>query len=91
MSQVVTETMVRAENVHRSYGHGAAAVHALYPDNSQLKRIRDQDRIVVSEPLGDLPGLWHEIPESTVLLVQPGPDEERPFTPRRPARMPATA
>ena len=29
MSQVVTETMVRVENVHRSYGHGAAAVHAL--------------------------------------------------------------
>ncbi|MGW3726433.1 ABC transporter ATP-binding protein [Streptomyces sp. NPDC000851] len=29
MSQVVTETMVRVENVHKSYGEGAAAVHAL--------------------------------------------------------------
>ncbi|MGW7386765.1 ABC transporter ATP-binding protein [Streptomyces sp. NPDC054794] len=29
MSRVVTETMVRVENVHKSYGHGAAAVHAL--------------------------------------------------------------
>jgi putative ABC transport system ATP-binding protein len=29
MSQVVTETMVRVEDVHKSYGHGAAAVHAL--------------------------------------------------------------
>ncbi|WP_043678048.1 ABC transporter ATP-binding protein [Streptomyces xylophagus] len=29
MSQVATDTMVRVENVHRSYGHGAAAVHAL--------------------------------------------------------------
>jgi putative ABC transport system ATP-binding protein len=29
MSQVVTETMVRVENVHKSYGHGAAAVRAL--------------------------------------------------------------
>ncbi|MFC8670479.1 ABC transporter ATP-binding protein [Streptomyces sp. NPDC057199] len=29
MSQVVTETMVRVENVHRSYGSGATAVHAL--------------------------------------------------------------
>ncbi|MEU6144614.1 ABC transporter ATP-binding protein [Streptomyces sp. NPDC047081] len=28
-SQVVTETMVRVENIHKSYGHGAAAVHAL--------------------------------------------------------------
>ncbi|WP_405730396.1 ABC transporter ATP-binding protein [Streptomyces sp. NBC_00028] len=29
MSQVVTETMVRVENVHRSYGRGAGVVHAL--------------------------------------------------------------
>ena len=27
--QLVTETMVRVENVHKSYGRGAAAVHAL--------------------------------------------------------------
>ncbi|GAA5044738.1 ABC transporter ATP-binding protein [Streptomyces similanensis] len=29
MSQVVTEAMVRVENVHKSYGQGAGAVHAL--------------------------------------------------------------
>ncbi|MEU4613409.1 ABC transporter ATP-binding protein [Streptomyces umbrinus] len=29
MNQVITETMVRVENVHRSYGSGATAVHAL--------------------------------------------------------------
>ncbi|MET7481974.1 ABC transporter ATP-binding protein [Streptomyces sp. NPDC005538] len=29
MSQVATDTMVRVENVHKSHGHGAAAVHAL--------------------------------------------------------------
>ncbi|WP_432136345.1 MULTISPECIES: ABC transporter ATP-binding protein [unclassified Streptomyces] len=29
MSQVATETMVRVDNVHKSYGEGAAAVHAL--------------------------------------------------------------
>ncbi|MCD7443086.1 ABC transporter ATP-binding protein [Streptomyces lincolnensis] len=29
MTQVVTETMVRVENVHKSYGDGAGAVHAL--------------------------------------------------------------
>jgi predicted glutamine amidotransferase len=60
----------------------ADAVHQLYPDNTRLQHFRDEDRIVVSEPLADLPGVWHEIPESTVLLVQPGPDEERPFRPR---------
>ncbi|MFF9601807.1 ABC transporter ATP-binding protein [Streptomyces sp. NPDC014684] len=29
MSRVITETMVRVEDVHKSYGRGAAAVHAL--------------------------------------------------------------
>jgi len=59
----------------------ADAVHALYPENENLRRFRDEDRIVVSEPLADLEGVWHEIPESTVLIVQPGADEQRPFRP----------
>ena len=60
---------------------------ALYPENERLQRFRDEDRIVVSEPLADLEGVWNEIPESTVLIVQPGPDEQRPFQPHyEPAR-----
>ncbi|MDN0197482.1 ABC transporter ATP-binding protein [Streptomyces sp. S.PNR 29] len=38
MSQVVTETMVRVENVHKSYGRGAAAVHALRGVSFELPR-----------------------------------------------------
>ena len=63
----------------------ASAIHSLHPENERLQRLRDEDRIVVSEPLADLEGVWHEIPESTVLIVQPGPDEQRPFQPRHPA------
>ena len=37
--------------------------------------------MIVSEPLGELPGAWSEIPEATVLIVQPGQDETRPFRP----------
>jgi hypothetical protein len=37
---------------------------------------------VVSEPLTDLPGMWIEAPAATALIVQDGPDEQRPFTPR---------
>jgi len=59
----------------------AEAVHKLYPDNERLGRFQPEDRIVVSEPLADLPGAWLEIPESTVMIVQPGPDEQRPFRP----------
>ncbi|PZH09247.1 ABC transporter [Streptomyces sp. NTH33] len=38
MSQVVTETMVRVENVHKSYGQGAGAVHALRGVSFELPR-----------------------------------------------------
>jgi glutamine amidotransferase len=60
----------------------ADSVRRLHPDNKRLQRVRGEDRLVVSEPFSDLPGLWNEIPESTVLIVQPGADEQRPFTPR---------
>ena len=54
---------------------------ALYPD-SELGWLADETRVVVSEPLGDLPGVWNEVPESHVGIVQPGQDDLRPFTPR---------
>jgi glutamine amidotransferase len=59
----------------------ANAVRRLHPDNPRLQQLRDEDRVVVSEPLSDLPGLWDEIPEASVLVVQPGEDELRPFHP----------
>jgi predicted glutamine amidotransferase len=60
----------------------AQTIRKLHPDNPRLQRLRDEDRIVVSEPLADLPGVWQEIPESTVLVVQPGPDAQQEFHPR---------
>jgi glutamine amidotransferase len=57
----------------------AASVRRLHPENERLQRLRDEDRVVVSEPLADLPGVWESIPESTVLIVEPGEDEQRPF------------
>jgi predicted glutamine amidotransferase len=59
----------------------ARAIRRLHPDNERLQRLRDEDRVVVSEPLADLEGAWLELPESTVLLVQPGPDEQHRFRP----------
>lgn len=38
MTQVLTETMVRVEDVHRSYGRGAAAVHALRGVSFEIRR-----------------------------------------------------
>lgn len=59
------------------------ALRALYPENEAIARLSDESRAVVSEPLGDLPDVWNEVPESHVGIVQPGADELRPFTPYR--------
>jgi predicted glutamine amidotransferase len=56
-------------------------LRALYPDNELLRDLGDESRLVVSEPLGDLPGAWNEIPESSYGVIQPGQDEMHPFTP----------
>jgi predicted glutamine amidotransferase len=71
-------TLFRSEDVD--------AVRRLHPDNPRLQLLREGDHVVVSEPLADLPGAWHEIPEATALRVGPGGEwESRPFTPRAPA------
>jgi predicted glutamine amidotransferase len=58
------------------------SLRQLHPENPRLAILRDGDRIVVSEPLTDLPGAWHEIPEATALIVSPGGGhEQRPFQP----------
>jgi glutamine amidotransferase len=62
-------------------------LRALYPDIEVLRALGDETRLVVSEPLGDLPGAWREIPESSCGIIQPGADEIRPFVPIRPAHV----
>jgi glutamine amidotransferase len=62
----------------------AGAIRQLHPENARLQQLRDEDRLVVSEPLADLPGVWVEIPEASALIVQPGADESRPFRPAAP-------
>jgi glutamine amidotransferase len=57
------------------------ALKALYPSSVELASLSDETRVVVSEPLGDLPGAWNEAPEAHVGIVRPGVDELRPFAP----------
>ena len=56
-------------------------VRELYPDRPRLQEVSDETRIVVSEPLLDLPGAWNEVPESSYGIVQEGADELCPFRP----------
>jgi len=55
---------------------------ALYPDIEELEGLSDETRVIVSEPLGDLPSAWNEVPEAHVGIVEPGADELLPFVPR---------
>jgi predicted glutamine amidotransferase len=62
----------------------ATAVRALYPDDERFRGLGDEARAIVSEPLGDLPGVWQEVPTGSALIVQPGEDEQVAFTPHPP-------
>lgn len=64
------------------YSTRVETLRALHPDLTFLREISDETRLIVSEPLGDLPGAWNEVPESTYGVVQPEGDEMLPFEPR---------
>jgi predicted glutamine amidotransferase len=56
-----------------------------YPDREILREVSDDARLVVSEPIGDLPGAWVEMPEAHYGVVSRGGDQLLPFTPEPPA------
>lgn len=73
------------ENRSRSlfYSTNVRTLRELYPDNPRLAGVSEEARLIVSEPLSDLPGVWNEIPEASCGIVQAGQDELKPFRPRR--------
>jgi glutamine amidotransferase len=83
-----------ATRVFRVHVRGAAgttdaeSIKHLHPDNPRFQRLTVDDRLIVSEPFADLPGVWQEIPPSTAVTVRRGGVlEERPF---RPTYVPAS-
>ena len=59
------------------------SIRHLHPDNPRFQRARPGDRLIVSEPFSDLPGVWQEIEAGTAVTVRRGGTlEDRPFTPR---------
>ncbi|NUP53512.1 MAG: class II glutamine amidotransferase [Catenulispora sp.] len=56
-----------------------------YPDVAILREMSDETRLVVSEPVGSLPGAWVEMPEATWGVVRRGHDELGSFVPEIPA------
>src|SRR5579862_5306697 len=57
-----------------------------YPDREVLEEVSDDARLVVSEPIGNLPGAWIEMPESSYGVVCEGSDRLMPFAPEPIAR-----
>jgi predicted glutamine amidotransferase len=61
------------------YGTNVRTLREMYPDRPCLQEVSDETRIIVSEPLVELAGVWKEVPESSYGLVCEGEDELRTF------------
>ena len=55
-----------------------------YPNREILRDVSDDARLVVSEPIGDLPGAWVEMPEASYGVVSKAGEQVLPFTPTPP-------
>jgi glutamine amidotransferase len=60
------------------------SLRLLYPADERFAHFSAESRAVVSEPLVELPGLWHEIAAGSAMIVEKGRVETFPFTPRSP-------
>jgi predicted glutamine amidotransferase len=67
------------------YTTDVAKLREMYPERDDLRQFSENARLIVSEPLGDVAGVWNEVPESSVGIVGPGHAELRAFEPKAPA------
>jgi predicted glutamine amidotransferase len=58
-----------------------------YPDREILREVSDDTRLVVSEPIGDLPGAWIEMREASYGIVSKAGDQLLPFAPKPPQKI----
>jgi len=80
----------RYSSAHESrslfYTADVPTLRRLYPERQILQELSADARLIVSEPIGDLPGAWREMPESSCALIASGHDELLPFAPTPPPR-----
>jgi predicted glutamine amidotransferase len=67
------------------YTTDVPTLRKLHPERQLLHEFSDDARLVVSEPLGDVIGVWNEVPESTYGIVGRNHAEMRPFQPTAPS------
>jgi predicted glutamine amidotransferase len=68
------------------YTTDVPTLRQLYPERQLLQELSEDTRLIVSEPLGDVAGVWNEVPEATCGIVSRGQEEMRPFHPRAPTK-----
>jgi hypothetical protein len=61
----------------------------MYPGWQILRWVSGNTRLVVCEPIGDLPAAWNEVPEASYGVIGKRHDQLLPFTPN-PAGGPVT-
>jgi predicted glutamine amidotransferase len=54
-------------------------IREMYPDAERLRRFGDHAHVVVSEPLNDLPGIFVEVPEATIAVLDREGYHHEPF------------
>ena len=79
----------RYSSEHKSrtlfYTTDVVKLRKLYPDRALFQEVSEGSRLIVSEPLGDVAGVWNEVPESSWGVVGPDHDAElHQFQPRAP-------
>jgi predicted glutamine amidotransferase len=70
-----------SEGKSRSLFHSndVPTLRKLYPKSEIINRLSDDAHLIVSEPIGDLPGAWREVPEASYCVVGDGENELCPF------------
>jgi predicted glutamine amidotransferase len=67
------------------YTTDVPTLRKLQPEREELRQFSDDARLILSEPLGDVAGVWNEVPESTYGIVSHDHAEMRPFQPKAPS------
>jgi len=67
------------------YTTDVPTLRKVYPEREEFREFSENARLIVSEPLGDVAGVWNEVPESSWGVLGPDREEMRPFRPKAPS------
>ena len=68
---------------HPAHSADVESLRPLYPERERFAHFSADARVIVSEPLADLPGLWQEVPAGSAIAVEKGRLDQLPFRPQK--------